>query len=265
MSVLERFKVTLSGLPDHRACPPAVPGAESSLCRWSNFGSRQQSYLTGAVCICLLLAAWLCLAEAQAAPFGFAEAVESYNAGKYSQALSRFQAIRDPDALTHYYMAVCGRKLNQVELAKQHYQWVVDHTLDPTLKRNAEIGLDQLSDHQSASGHQGAPATTGPASSHSSAGRPRVIHFFARWSAPCKRLAPVLADAQAQFHESVDFQRVDIDDPHSAKLVHQYGIYGIMGVPALFYLDRRGRAVNHTTGMVSREELVHNIQALLDR
>jgi len=250
----------LAGFRDEHPSEAIDPGAESRLCPRPDQNFPRKTLTVWLACLCLVQAAWLISGQAQAAPSGFAEAVQSYKAGKYSQALSQFQAIRGPEALTHYYMAICLQNLNQVTLAKQHYQWVAVYGTDPALKRNAAIGLAQLSKYRSASGPQGQVAVSRGGISHSGGGRPKVMDFFATWCGPCKRLAPILEEVESQFRTSVDFQRIDIDDPANAQLVHQYQVNA---VPTLVYLDGRGQAASQTTGLVGKEELVSNIQSLL--
>jgi hypothetical protein len=58
------------------------------------------------------------------------------------------------------------------------------------------------------------------------------------------------ADAR-KFMDNVDASYVSVRDGTSKT----YSAYGLTGVPETFYLDRRGRAVFHSIGAVSKEDL----------
>jgi len=109
-------------------------------------------------------------------------------------------------------------------------------------------------------------------------GHPVVINFWASWCKPCEEEAPILA-ASARAHAGrVVFLGIDIQDFTSdarkfldrfkANYVsvrdssnRSYSDYGLTGVPETFYLDARGRAVAHSLGGLSREELERGIAA----
>lgn len=85
-------------------------------------------------------------------------AIQSYNAGRYAEALAQFQAVsrrNGGDALSHYYMGLCYQCLNQVASAKQEYAWVYYYSTDESLRRNAQYALGQLDRYQSKRLYQG--------------------------------------------------------------------------------------------------------------
>jgi cytochrome c biogenesis protein CcmG, thiol:disulfide interchange protein DsbE len=103
-------------------------------------------------------------------------------------------------------------------------------------------------------------------------GYPVVVNFWASWCIPCKEEAPELAAASRRYRGRVVFLGIDIQDftADARKFMADvdasyvsvrdgtsktYSAYGLTGVPETFYLDRRGRAVFHSIGAVSKEEL----------
>jgi len=103
-------------------------------------------------------------------------------------------------------------------------------------------------------------------------GYPVVINFWASWCLPCKAEAPRLV-ASAQAHRGqVVFLGIDVQDFESdaRRFLKRYDTnyvsvrdggqstyenYGLTGIPETYYLDERGRVVEHAVGEVSREEL----------
>lgn len=86
------------------------------------------------------------LKPASALP-SFDEAVAAYNNKQYGQALTILQAISKANPqvdMAHYYMALCYQRMNQMSQAKSQYDWVAEHSSNPTLKDNARTGARSL-------------------------------------------------------------------------------------------------------------------------
>jgi len=111
-------------------------------------------------------------------------------------------------------------------------------------------------------------------------GNPVVVNFWASWCIPCKEEAPELAAAARRYRGRVVFLGIDIQDftadarKFMADVDAPYvsvrdgtsktsSAYGLTGVPETFYLDRKGRAVFHSIGAVSNEDLEVGIGAAL--
>lgn len=111
-------------------------------------------------------------------------------------------------------------------------------------------------------------------------GYPVVVNFWASWCIPCKEEAPELAAAARRYRGRVAFLGIDIqdftgdarkfmDDVDAPYVSVRDGTsktsssYGLTGVPETYYVDRRGRAVFHSIGAVSKEELEQGIRVAL--
>ncbi|MFL5963475.1 MAG: TlpA family protein disulfide reductase [Gaiellaceae bacterium] len=111
-------------------------------------------------------------------------------------------------------------------------------------------------------------------------GFPVVINFWASWCVPCREEAPAFRAAAQRYAGRVAFVGMDIQDLKSTarRFLGRYQVnyvsvrdgsnrtytaYGLTGVPETFFVDRRGRAIGHSVGAVSQQELEQNVQALL--
>ncbi|WP_274653881.1 thioredoxin [Paenibacillus humicola] len=76
-----------------------------------------------------------------------------------------------------------------------------------------------------------------------------LVDFWAPWCGPCKALAPILDELEAESESRYRVAKVNVDDnPQTAEQL------GIMSIPTLV-LFRDGAAVDKTVGFRSKAEL----------
>ena len=87
--------------------------------------------------------------------------------------------------------------------------------------------------------------------------RPVVVDFWAAWCAPCRMIAPVLADLAARHAGRLKVVKVDVDaNPRLAAR------FGAQSIPLLVVL-RDGREVDRVVGALPRPALEARIAPLL--
>ncbi len=80
-----------------------------------------------------------------------------------------------------------------------------------------------------------------------------LIDFHATWCAPCKALAPVLDELDAE-GTGVKICKIDVDQAMEIAKKHR-----VMSVPTLV-LVKNGEVVNRTAGYQSKEELLEFVK-----
>jgi tetratricopeptide (TPR) repeat protein len=106
--------------------------------------------------LALLAICSLSVVPSFAGPPSFKQATSDYQAGKYQVALIEFEKFREsyPTNLqVRYYEALCYQGLNQLDKAREEFQFVIDND-EGRLKASAQAGLKQLDDsHSAANGY----------------------------------------------------------------------------------------------------------------
>ncbi len=106
-----------------------------------------------------------------------------------------------------------------------------------------------------------------------------VLNFWASWCIPCKREAKRLDEAYARWKDrGVVFVGVDANDfrADARRFIAKYGVrylilvdgsgsslgrWGVTGFPETFFVDRRGRVVDHVVGEIMTDEIEAGIRA----
>lgn len=111
-------------------------------------------------------------------------------------------------------------------------------------------------------------------------GKAVVLNFWASWCSPCKREAPALQAVSKTWGKRVVVLGVDVNDfqGDARGFMRKYGLtypvvhdnknvttpkYGLTGLPETFFLDRRGRIVEHVPGEVQAADLNSGVERAL--
>ncbi len=112
-------------------------------------------------------------------------------------------------------------------------------------------------------------------------GSPIVLNFWASWCGPCKREAPELEKAFKKYSpRGVVFLAIAVQDTEedAKKFIEEHGLtlptgldreqsvaelYGVMGVPTTFIIDREGMIRYTHLGAVTEELLEDELEELL--
>jgi thioredoxin 1 len=84
-----------------------------------------------------------------------------------------------------------------------------------------------------------------------------LVKFKTEWSGPCQIIEPVYRDVAASYLGVVNFFTVDVEQEKGLD-----EIYGVMELPTIL-IFKRGKVVDHTKGLTSKNTLVAKIENAL--
>ena len=76
-----------------------------------------------------------------------------------------------------------------------------------------------------------------------------LADFWAPWCGPCKMIAPVLEELDAELGEKLKIVKVNVDDNQQTA-----GNYGVMSIPTLIVF-KDGEQVDKTVGFQPKDQL----------
>ena len=111
-------------------------------------------------------------------------------------------------------------------------------------------------------------------------GKVVVLNFWASWCVPCAQEAPALEAASKRWARQVVVLGVDVNDfrGEARRFIRVKGLgyplvhdnknvttpkYGLTGLPETFFIDRRGRLVQHIAGPVKAEDIRRGVEEAL--
>src|SRR5690625_2641151 len=80
-----------------------------------------------------------------------------------------------------------------------------------------------------------------------------LADFWAPWCGPCKMIAPVLEELDAEMNDKVQIVKLDVDENQETA-----GKFGVMSIPTLL-LFKDGNVVDQVVGFQPKEALVELI------
>ncbi len=81
-----------------------------------------------------------------------------------------------------------------------------------------------------------------------------LVDFWAPWCGPCKMIAPVLEELDAELGDKVKIAKLDVDDnPQTASN------FGVMSIPTLMVF-KNGEVVDKVVGFQPKEALADVLQ-----
>ena len=65
---------------------------------------------------------------------------------------------------------------------------------------------------------------------------PAIVDFYADWCSPCKMIAPILEELQAQYDTKLNIYKVNTEDQRELA-----GMFGIQSIPSLLFIPLEGQ------------------------
>ena len=113
-------------------------------------------------------------------------------------------------------------------------------------------------------------------------GKVILINFWATWCGPCRIEIPYLIELQSQYRDDLVILGISVDDtaeqmmPYATEMQINYPLlvglgrddvqeaYGpLWGIPVSVFIDRDGKVHKRHSGIASKEQFEHEIQAAL--
>jgi len=86
---------------------------------------------------------------------------------------------------------------------------------------------------------------------------PVLVDFWAEWCGPCRMVAPVLEEVNAELGEKLKIVKVNVDE--EGELAQRYGV---MSIPTLIVF-KDGEAVETSVGFQPKKDLISRVESHL--
>jgi thioredoxin 1 len=87
---------------------------------------------------------------------------------------------------------------------------------------------------------------------------PVIVDFYAEWCGPCKTVAPILEDLQAEFAGKLNIYKVNTDTEQELS-----GMFNIQSIPSLLFIPVSGQP-QMAQGALSKENFRQAIKEVLN-
>ncbi|RNI09101.1 thioredoxin [Methanohalophilus halophilus] len=87
---------------------------------------------------------------------------------------------------------------------------------------------------------------------------PVIVDCFAKWCAPCKKMAPMFEETAAEYDGQVKFVIIDLDK--SKDIAKQYNV---VGIPTLLLFDK-GEVKEKLVGNTTKDKLKASIEEVFE-
>ena len=87
---------------------------------------------------------------------------------------------------------------------------------------------------------------------------PVIVDCFAKWCAPCKKMAPMFEEVAAEYEGKVKFVIIDLDK--SKDIAKQYNV---VGIPTLLLFDK-GEVKEKLVGNTTKDKLKASIEEVFE-
>mgnify|MGYP003537657981 CR=1 FL=1 len=81
-----------------------------------------------------------------------------------------------------------------------------------------------------------------------------VVDFFANWCGPCRKLAPILEEVEAELSSKAKFAKINTDE--NIEMAKQYQVSGL---PTLMVF-KNGQPVERLVGLMPKSSIITNIE-----
>lgn len=87
--------------------------------------------------------------------------------------------------------------------------------------------------------------------------KPVLIDFYASWCGPCKRVAPILDELQAEYGESIQIYKVNTEKARKVS-----SAFGVRSIPYFLFIPTKGKP-SAANGALPKETFIKAIKDVL--
>ena len=66
--------------------------------------------------------------------------------------------------------------------------------------------------------------------------KPAIIDFYADWCGPCKTIAPILEELQAEYGDKINIYKVNTEEQRELS-----SVFGVQSIPSLLFIPKEGQ------------------------